>query len=336
MKTRKFIFHFFFLLASTTLLFIGCKKTHEYTLVNTVDDTDTQTIIASDELEVNKEFDIAVDEAIKASCISSVTSGDATTGGTGNILFTTISGAIIDTGASGTGVIKINYYGQNADHTKGRTGEIKIQHATISGTVIPWTTAAATATITFTQYEVIFLPATVNKSIWLNGTATISNLSGGLLKNIANPLLVPGDSLVDKIRSKIDFTYNDNTTLIQTWVWYFNQHRVLKLEDTTVTATIKGDTIINNTSNVTTRGTTRSGLNFYTNTTTPLVYNMSGSDFLYNPLTGIKMIRGITEPITVTYGVNESGNYVSNINPYGYKFNWINSGGQPKGAVVKY
>ena len=157
-----------------------------------------------------------------------------------------------------------------------------------------------------------------------------------MLKNIANSILVPGDSLVDKIRAQIDFTYNDNTTVLQTWTWNFNQLRTFKSNNAVVTAIIKGDTIINSTNNVTTWGATRSGLNFYTSTTTPLLYNVSGSNFLYDPLTGTKNIKGITEPIIVTCGVDEQGNLINTGNPYGYKFKWINSGGQTKGAVIKY
>lgn len=336
MKINKIIFNCFLAVVLTGLVFTACKKTHESTLVNTTDDTDTQSIIALDELEVNTEFDQAVNDAITASSISSTTSGDtAASSTTGNILLTTISGAVIDTNQINMGIVKITYYGKNAENTKGRTGEVKIKHAVSNGKIIPWKTQGANATITFTTYEVIFLD-TVKKSIWLDGNCSVTNISGGLLKNIANPLLVPGDSLVDKVRAELFFTRNDNITVIKKWTWHFNQLRVFNLNGTTVTATIKGDTAINNNNNVVTWGTTRFDQNFYTSITTPILQNISGSTFLYDPLKGRKVILGITEPITITYGVDQQGSPATTGNPYGYIITWTNSGGQAKQAVVSY
>ena len=326
MKIKKIIFYCFITIAFAAIVFTSCKKTHDYTLVNTTDDTSAQTIIASDESEINNEFDQAVNDALTATAISSTTSGDSA----GVNLFE-ISGAVIDSSQSNTGIIKINYYNKTADNKKARLGEVKIQHAIANGKVIPWKTKGARATITFTNYEVFFLNIS-NKTLSLNGTSVIENISGGLLKNIKS---APGDSLIDKVSAQLAFTYNDNTSSIQSWTWNFNQRRVFSLQDTIVTASIQGDTAINNINNVSTWGMTRSGQNFYTGTTTPVLQNLSGVSVLTNPLKGRKIIFGIKEPITVTYGVDQQGTSVSTGNPYGYIITWL-SGSQPKQAVVKY
>lgn len=327
---KKIISRLIRFMAAAVLIFTSCVKKTGHTLVEIRDDTADQSIIASDELEVNSEFDRVVNEALKASSISSTTNGKIT----GNILYTTISGAAIDTSKIDSGIVAITYYGKTDNNTKGRTGKVEIRHGLAGGKVIPWKTKGASATIKFLQYEIITLAT--NKSVWLDGTCNITNISGGTLKNIGDTVLVPGDSLVDKISAKLNYTHNDNTTVIQTWIWHFNQHRVFKLNDTIVTAAITGDTLINNINGVATWGTTRSGQQFYTGITSPVIQNVYGSVFFNYPSSGIKVIKGIAEPITITYGVDQQGNPAISGNPFGYKITWYNSGGYPKKSVVSY
>src|SRR6185436_8290223 len=205
MKPNKIIFSWSAGIALIVFLYAGCKKETGYTVELTTDDTDTQTIIARDELHVSYEFDQAVNEALLASSISRIVSGDTAAFPTGNIIFSTISHAVIDTTQSSTGIIKLTYYGKNADNTKGRTGEITIKHALENGTVIPWRTKGAEATITFDQYEVVNLD-TSNRQLWINGTCTVTNVSGGLLKKAPGITLQQGDSLVDKVSAQLIFS----------------------------------------------------------------------------------------------------------------------------------
>lgn len=331
MNQKRIIFNYLVAIFLVILLFPACTKTHEYTLVNTTDDTKAQAIIASDEFELNFELDQAVNEALAASFISSKTSGDTITPSSGNIL-STIAGAVIDTSGINTGLIKISYYGKTADLKKGRLGDITIKHAVASGKVIPWNTKGASAIITFKNYEVFFLNI-VNKALSLNGTCVITNVSGGLLKNIASPLLVPGDSLTDKMRVQLTFTYNDNVTSITTWAWNCNQLRFFNDKDSILTCFTKGDTTINSI-NAASWGSTRANQIFYTSITTPLLQNISAG-VLSNPLSGRKVILGIKEPITVTYGVDQQGSPVNTGKPYGYILTWTR-GGLPKDTVAKY
>jgi hypothetical protein len=311
------------------ILFAACKKRTELTYTNSTDDTADQTIIAGDEYEVNYEFDQVINEAIHASCISSTTSGSA--GSTiADILYTLIPDAVIDTNKINKGIITLTYYGKTPDKTKARSGIIEIRHSLASGKVVPWKTPGAKMKIIFKQFEVIFLDI-INKSVVLNDTCTITNLRGGLLTTLSAL-----DSVVDKVDAKLLYTNNDNATVLTQWAWNFSKHRVFRLNDTTISATITGDTTINNVSNVSTWGTTRSDQLFCASTATPIVQNVSGSSFLYSPLRGVETIRMIKEPITLTYGVDQSGYPVGSGKPYGYKFKWVNAGGIPSGVVIKY
>ncbi len=319
---------------SVVLLFLGifsCKKRHEYTLVTSTDSTATQKIFASDESEVTAEFNRALNEIIAAVSISKRTSGDTFSKGS---LSTTVAGALIDTSKLNQGTVIINYFGKTLDNKKARTGRILITLPKVSNVIVPWKTKGLKLTIDFDQYEVIILSN--NNSLWLDGPCYFTNVTGGLLKYIANPNVVPGDSLNDKVEADFDYTYNDNVSVVQTWPWHIKFKRSLYQNDTVVEAKLTGDTILNNTANVSTWGTNRSGQGFYTCITAPLWYNTYGQNFFYKPLQGRKVVLGIASPITATYGVDASGSQVSNGNPFGYIISWTNSSQQAQSLVIPY
>ncbi len=306
----------FFILGSTLIFFASCKKV-ETTRINTTGNSQTQTIISSDELTLNDEFDQGVDDAIAVLCNPKIT----------------IAGADIDTSQNNIGLITIYYSGKKPDGTKGRTGSIAIQQPMKGGKPVPWGTPGTTDSIIFGTvnspgYEILFI--TNNTSVRMTGTATITNVSGGLLQNIT-----PVDSLVERIRASISFTYNDNVSIIQLYSWYLNQIRTFTKPDTIMYARTNADTTINNIKNVATWGTTRFGEVFYSSLTSPVVQNISNLSLSYNPLSGAKAIENISEPILSTYGVNKQGAAISNGLPFGFLITWINNGGQAQ-AIVPY
>jgi hypothetical protein len=311
----------------------SCSKTG-YSISSYTADSATQIIISHDELNVNYEFDQVVNEALLGTAISSIAGGDNTGLATGNVMYGTISGAIIDTShIADSALIHITYYGKDADGTKGRTGIVTMQLSRDgAGKVIPWKTPGATMTITLEQYEVILLSN--NTSVWMNGTAHLTNMTGGLLKQPANTVFPPGDSLRDMVNGNINFTYNDNLAVIVTYSWNINQVRMFNIQNSVFTSTIRGDSIINNVNGISTSGMTRSGDIFSTQITTPVVQSVSSAFILSQPLSGQKLINGVTEPIKVDYGVNRSGNPAPAA-PYGYKITWTHSGGEAT-SVVSY
>ena len=311
----------------------SCSKTG-YTITNYTADSANQIIISGDELKVNYEIDQVINDAILATTMSFIASGDTMSPGTGNVLYTEIAGCIIDTShILDSAIVRLNYYGKNADNNKGRTGLVTIQLARDgSGHVIPWRTPGAVMNITFEQYEVIVLAT--NVSLWINGTATVTNSTGGLLTTQSKIIFPTGDSLQDKVDANISFTYNDNTGLIVTYAWNIYQTRMFNIQNSMLTSTIRGDTSVSGSTGISTSGNTRLGNVFYTQITKPIVQTISSSYTLSNPLSGQKVIHGIPESITTDYGVNSSGNIVQS-NPYGYKMTWIHNGGQAM-CVVSY
>jgi hypothetical protein len=314
-----------------SVLSTSCSKTG-YTITNYTADSATQIIVAGDELRVNYELDQVVNESILATAISAIAGGDNSGLNIGNVGYTTISGAIIDTShVIDSAIVRITYYGKNADGTKGRTGIVTIQLARDgNGKAIPWKTPGATMSITFEQYEVIVLAT--NLSLWINGTATLTNTSGGILKQPASTIIAVGDSLRDMLDGNISFTYNDNTGLIVTWAWNITHTRTFSFQNSILTSVIRGDSTVSGMGGISTTGTTRLSNVFYTQITKPIVQTISSVGILSEPLSGEKVINGIPEPITIDYGVNSSGSPVSG-SPYGYEMTWIHSGGQAVSVV---
>jgi hypothetical protein len=315
-------------------LFTSCDKTG-YTIVKTTADSATQIITANDELDVNYEFDQAINEALLATTLSTFACGEKINQGTENELYTTLNQVIIDTSEIiDSALIRLTYYGKNADQTKGRSGVITLHFARDNnGKIIPWKNPGASININFEQYEVIVLAN--NKSIWMNGSSTIINVSGGLLQKASDITLNPGDTLKDNVSGNIAFTYNDNVNIIQTWTWYINQVRKFTIQNAILTSSINGDSSINGSNDISTSGTTRFGSVFYTQTIAPVVQTISSLYILSNPISGEKAIHGIPEPLSIEYGVDSNGNPVSGISPYGYKISWISNGGQAV-TIVSY
>jgi hypothetical protein len=301
---------------SIGVLIVSCQKV-DTTRVNTTGNATSQSVIVSDELTLNNEFDQAADDAIAVCCNPK----------------TTITGAIIDTSQISTGLIVIDYYGNEPDGTKKRTGSIAIQQTLTGGHPLPWGTSGATISITFGTtsspgYEVFFL--TNNTSISLTGNATLTNIYGGNLQNIAS-----GDSLVERIRASIAFTYNDNASVVQLYGWNLNLLRSFTNSGTILSTGTRADTTIKNFKNVASWGKDRYGDSCYTSITATIVQNISNLNLSYNPLIGNKAIENITEPILSTYGVNNQGSPQASGTPYGFSISWINNGGQAQ-AVVGY
>jgi hypothetical protein len=53
-------------------------------------------------------------------------------------------------------------------------------------------------------------------------------------------------------------------------------------------------------------------------------------------MSGIRVHHGVVRELTVTFGVDASGNAVTSGCPYGYKLNWTNQNGIPKEVILSY
>ncbi|HTB30656.1 MAG TPA: hypothetical protein VK808_01435 [Bacteroidia bacterium] len=303
--------------SSFIVVLAGCAK-EDTTKVETTTNTTSQTTIASDELTLNNEFDQAADEAIAVICNPKIS----------------IPGASIDTSQLNIGVITIYYSGKEADGTKSRTGSDSIHENMVSGKVVPWGTPGTTASMTLgcvnsPGYEIQFLNEN-NISVRLNGTAKLTNLKGGYFQNISST-----DSLTAVIRGSLNYTFNDNLATITYYPLNVNQVRLFTQPAATRYASTSGDTVISSFKNISGWGTDRFGNTYYTSINTTVVQNISDYTLSYNPLSGVKDIQNIEEPILCTYGVDQQGNVITSGTPYGFYISWFNNGGGAQ-AIVPY
>jgi len=301
------------------LLIIGCKKV-ETTKTYTVSDSVSQSTIAFDEVTVNNELDQFVDDAIMV-----LSNHNAT-----------IAGAIFD--SISPNVYEIDYFNKEPDGVKARSGSDSIH---LNG--IPWGAAGSTATLSFKDinstgsYEIAFYsiipPLTDSASLTFLGNITITNVYGGLLQSVTSS----SDSLVAHIRaSNVSFTFNDQASSIQFYSLNVNEIRSFTTANSAMYATTRGDTNVGGYSNIGTWGTNRFGNNYYSNTAGSIVQNISNLALLsYNPISGTKVIEGISEPIQSIYGVNNQGAVTSGT-PYGFSISWTDNSVQATDILPYY
>lgn len=205
----------------------------------------------------------------------------------------------VDT-ASSPHKITITYNGNSCDLRRTRTGTIIISFA--QG--FKWREANAALTVQFLNFKVT--RKMDGKSIVINGMRTITNVSGGLLKDLATR-----DSIVHKIDdTNMSVTFDNDKQ--RTWETHFT--RIFKYNNGIVISTTGAVS-----------GTNRFGDAFTSTITQPLVISQS-CDF--NLISGQVMHTGSKITATVTFGLDSSGNPVSNcpVLLY-YKAVWVGSNG---------
>ncbi len=330
MKTKK-ILQSLVVVAAMGMIFSGCKKDDPSSPATTppsnVSTTPTpadaakRTQNASDQSNMETQSDQSMDD------INSIIENNSALRG--------ISGpcnVTIDSSQKSIGKITLTYNGLSCDLSKNLSGSISIQLPYISGQLTGWSDTGATMSITYTNFKVKNVLDT--SSIEFNGTCSVTNVTGGNVFTVAS-----GDSVVHQIRGNMAITFTDTATVTRNCVartrTFYKQSGLLSIFGSLSTK-LTGDTTINGNSNVSVWGTNRAGEAFSVAITTPILVNISGSVCLFRP-TGVKVYRKGTDALTITYGVDISGNPVSaGTCPYGYKLNWNDSSGSAKEVIRMY
>jgi len=297
-----------FLIASAIFTFsagiTSCKKDNNN---NTTTDTATETKAqADDQSFFSNETDIATNdanasfEAYAGSAIQTP-AGIETPPGLSLPCDATIT---VDTAGS-THTITITYNGNNCSLTRKRTGTVVISFP--QG--FKWKEANTSLSVKFVDFKVT--RNIDNKSMALNGTRTITNISGGLLKNLAT-----SDSIVHKIDDTNMSVSFDNDKQ-RTWETHFT--RVLKYNNGIMIYTTGAIT-----------GMNRFGNAFTSTITQPLVISQSCN---LNIVSGQVQHTGTNITATVTYGLDSSGSPVNScpLLLY-YKVLWMG----PNGTSLTY
>ncbi len=205
-------------------------------------------------------------------------------------------------------------YNDYYHNRKKRTGIVSLQ--LINGNL--WTDVGAVLKVDAINFKVTYL--SLGKSITINGTHYITNVSGG------EHLL--SDNVIHRIRGNVEVAFDDNSA---------RQWQVARLKTMTRKGeTIAGDTTVDGYDKVIVWGSNRAGTKFYTQASQTIEYFSENCSYLL-PTAGIKVHNGLTRAITVAFGVDASGN-ANTINscPYGFKINWVNKRGKLQTKVIPY
>jgi hypothetical protein len=276
---------------------------------------------ANDETQVSNELDAATDDVNNSLNASTSFSGTTTAGANNGVETNGGGGIIIDYGicdatvttdtANGLRQLVITYNGTNCWGNRIRTGTITIS--------IPvgtrWKDTGAVVTVDIQNLKIT--RKMDNKTIVLNGTYTYTNVSGGLLKDLATLGTITHTIAADSV----SIEFSDSATRI----WSVAKQRVFTYNDGVVITTTGTHSDGTNT-NVSMWGTNRYGNTFETLIVQPKVIAQS-CDY--------QLTSGETETIrpavttTITYGLDSDGNPTGcpvNGGYYYYKETWTLDG----------
>lgn len=215
--------------------------------------------------------------------------------------------------------ITITYTGTGCQGHKAREGKVVLSFAPN----FRWSQAGATYTITYQNLKIT--RKSDNKAIILNGTKTVTNVSGGKLRNLASRV----DPIIHEVKSTDMSITFENGTQRQ---WSFARRRSFSYDNGIVVA-ISG--IGTASQGAAEWGTNRFGKAFVHSIIQPLVVKQS-CDF--------RLVSGQTAHVvgqfssTVTFGLDATGNVVATC-PTGdfyYKAVWTLPSGQTYTLIAPY
>lgn len=285
----------------------GCKKSG-----NTEPDyTNDFTAQSEDQTFVSTE-----DDAISNDANALIEVDSSFAGRTEN---TVCDATITHSSTTTTKTLTITYNGQacNGNHT--RTGVVIL--------TLPrekrWKDAGAQLSVTYQNLKITRISD--NKSITLNGTKTITNVSGGELGNLAT-LRTITHSITS---SALSITFSDGTKRD----WQISKQRVFTFNNGVVIST-RGTHTDGAASNIAEWGTNRLGKQFSTQIAEPLVIRQD-CDFR---LVSGKIISNLERQATITFGLNASGIATTcpGVGHYYYKIEWTGLQNEPHSVILPY
>lgn len=297
----------------TALIFTACQK--DSSSSSTPDETTQVSTESDDQATVSNEADDASNDA------DAMVEASAAFSGRGYDIQSLICDATVVADTSGgSRSLTITYNGTNCLGTRTRTGVIVVSMPSN----IRWKNAGAAVTVTFQNYKVTRLSD--NKSITLNGAIVYTNLTGGLLLNLATL-----SSITHTITSTgMTVTFNDGTQRS----WQIAKQRTFTY-DNGIVITTTGTHTDGNTNGIAVWGTNRYGNNFTWQITHALVVRQ---DCSFRVVSGEVVNTRPNVTSTATFGLDASGNPTScpGSGHYYMKIVWVGSGGTSHTAIIPY
>ncbi len=307
----------FFYLAITTLLFsaifLSCKKNQSET---TSENTTQVTVQTDDQSRLFAESE-AVSNDVNTAMESS---SPSITGRETNIQSLICDATVATDIVSNPKTITITYNGANCQGNRSRTGVVTISIA--AG--MRWKNAGAVISVAFKNLKVTRLSD--NKSVTINGTHTITNVSGGLLINLPNL-----QSITHTITSSnMSVTFDDGSQ--RTWqvarqhVFTYNNGIVISITGIHTEGNNKG---------IEEWGSTRFGNVFTNYIPQPIVIRQ---DCSFRVVSGTMKHETALATTTVTFGLDVTGKATScpGAGNYYLKAEWMGVNGKIITLIYPY
>lgn len=297
---------------ATFTTFTACKKDSSST---STDPSVELTAHADDQSEVSSQIDAVVnnvDAAVETSAVY--------TGKMQNPPVSICDATVTYDSVSNPRTITITYNGNTCNGAYTRNGVVTISMA--QG--VQWKNQGATVTVAYQNLKIVRVAD--NKSITINGSHTITNVSGGLLSNLAS---LP--SVTHVINSdNMSITFSDNTQR----TWHVARRRVFTLSNNQLVITITGNYSDGTHDGIAEWGINRFGHAFTTTITQPLVIRQ---DCNFRLTSGEVKHEGFATA-TVTFGLDATGNPTScpGTGHYYFKVFWTGPNGASANAILPY
>jgi hypothetical protein len=218
--------------------------------------------------------------------------------------------------------LTLTFNGANCQGTHSRTGQIVV----LQPMAQHWSDSGAVITENVNNLKITRLSD--NKSITLNGTRTVTNVSGGRLAQL---MLGGRSSILHAIAGNMSLRFEDSTTR----QWNIARKRLFTRTNQVVHITLTGNYSANGMTGIAEWGTNRYGAPFFTRIAEPL---QSSSECNFRLGSGKIEHTGIGATTVVTFGLDAQGNATGcpGANPYYLKAVWTNNNGVSQTIIRPY
>lgn len=303
------------LVAFAVLTLSACKK----------EDSNDDSVSGEDQSSVSSSLNSATDDA--ANAVGGIQTLSGKTDGLINIC-----GASIDSSNKANGVIVITFNGTDCSGHVSRTGSITATLENYAGGT-RWKDAGAVLHLTFDNVKITNTVSGAYHT--LNGTHTLTNVTGGLAWRIVDGLDV---GTVTHRHQATNFTLTFADGSVRTWSVY--RLRTFTNDGNVRTVTVSSDHIESGVAHADAWGTNRNGATFTNAITTPITVTNAnascGSNWFNKPASGEFTHHVANRSLDILFGVDASGTPVaSGTCPFGYKITFTR-GGQTKTKINSY
>lgn len=216
--------------------------------------------------------------------------------------------------------ITITYNGSTCNPFRTRTGVVVITMPSN----MRWRDVGAVLTVSIQNLKIT---RTIdNKSITINGTKTIKNVTGGIIRNLATL----GTITHEISSSNMTLTFDNNTQRS----WQIAKKRVFTFNNGIVITTT-GNATVDGLSGVAEWGTNRFGNTFITTITQPMVIKQ---DCNFRLTSGQVTHNRLQATLVVTFGLDAAGNPTScpGLGLYYFKLVYTGSNGVVRTVIIPY